>query len=105
MADSNTHNKTLHFTLLKKKPTYLRLDILSIPVIAFAYNYAFGDLALDGEHILASVCMILAVSSVALIFLLNFWSVSANVFLCYSTLKNDQIDKCTHVKVKLHNAK
>lgn len=89
MADSSTHNKTLHFTLLRKRPTYLRLDIIAAPLIAFAYNYTFGDLALDGEHILASVCLILAVTCVALIFLLNFWSVNANVFLCYSTLRND----------------
>ena len=49
--------------------------------------------------------MLAAVTFVMLLFLMNFWSVNANVFLEYSTLNPGQIDKCTHVKVKLENKK
>jgi hypothetical protein len=40
-----------------------------------------------------------------LLFFLNFWSVNANIFFGYSKLQNNQIDKTTHVKIKVENKK
>jgi len=42
---------------------------------------------------------------IVLLFLLNFWSVAANTFICYQTLKTGEIDKCTNVLVKTENRK
>lgn len=33
----------MEFSLLKKRPVFLRLDVLSVPIISFAYNYVFGE--------------------------------------------------------------
>lgn len=52
------------------------------------YHYAFGETAFDWEHLLATVCLILSVTLVFLVFLLNFWSVNAHVFYAYSVLGN-----------------
>jgi hypothetical protein len=71
---------------LKKRPAYLRLDVLSAPLIGLVYHYIFGEVALDFEHLLATVSLILAVTLSSVIFLLNFWSVSAHTFLVYKSL-------------------
>jgi hypothetical protein len=76
----------MSFTLLKQRPIYLRLDVLSAPIIAGSYYYLFGEKVHDQEHILASVMLIVAVTLICLVFLLNFWSVNANVLMGYSTL-------------------
>jgi len=58
--------------------------------------------------LLATVCLILSITLVCVIFLLNYWSVNAHVFLTYEALpSNDKanIDKCTHVRIKLDNKK
>jgi len=62
------------------------LDVLSAPAIAIGYHYIFGDVAFDWEHLLATVCLILAITLVCVIFLLNYWSVNAHVFLTYKVL-------------------
>lgn len=59
----------------------MRIDILAIPVIALGYHYTFGEQVFDSEHILASVALLGCISLVFLLFLLNFWSVNANVFI------------------------
>ena len=94
--------------MLKKRPTYTRLDVLSAPAIALIYYNIFGDVAFDWEHLLATVCLILSVTLVCLIFLLNYWSVNAHVFLSYQTLPNNDkstIEICTHVRIRLENRK
>ena len=88
MAESDkTQNKVLSFTLLKQRPIYLRLDVLSVPIIVGSYYYTFGDKMHDVEHILASVMLIVAVTLICLVFLMNYWNVNANVLMGFSTLK------------------
>jgi len=104
MADNSY--KTLEFAFLVKRTNYLRLDVLAVPVIAFLYNYIFGEAAFDWEHLLATVCLILSVTLTFIIFLLNYWSVTAHLFLTYKSLSsNTPIDKCTHVRIRLENKK
>ena len=98
-------SKTLDFALLRKKPTYLRFDVLSAPIICFLYHYVFGEVAFDWEHLLATVVLILTITLIFLIFLLNFWSPSAHVFYAYSSLNGNKIDQCTHVRIRLENKK
>ena len=81
-----SQNKTLEFTLLQKRPIYLRVDSIVCPIIAFAYFYVFGDHIYNYEHIFASVMMIVTGSLVFLILLLNHWSVDAHKFMAYNTL-------------------
>jgi hypothetical protein len=79
-----------------------------VPLIAALYHYIFGDVAFDWEHLLATVCLILSITLACLIFLLNYWSVNAHVFLSYKVLpSNDKtmIDECTHVRIRLDNKK
>lgn len=95
----------MDFTLLSKKPIFLRNDFLSAPLIMGLYYFFFGDQAFDLEHLLASICLILSGFLIAIIFLLNFWSTNAHVFLCYNTLKAGAIDKCSHVRIRLENRK
>ena len=98
----------MEFSLLIKRPTFLRLDVLSVPVISFAYYYVFGDQAFDWEYLLATVMLILTITLISVIFLLNFWSVGAHVFLQYKTLDSaskPNIEKCTHVRIKIENQK
>ena len=81
MADISSQKltKTLEFGLLRKRPNYLRIDLHASLVIGFIYHYIFGEQAFDWEHLLATVCLILTITLVFLIYLLNFWSVSAHV--------------------------
>ena len=81
---------------------------MSVPIIALFYHYAFGEAAFDTEHLLATASLILCVALVFIIFLLNFWSVNAHVFMTYSNISNTQknsIENCTHVKIVLNNLK
>ena len=78
--------KDIKFHLLKKKPTYLRLDVIPIPFSAFIIHHFFGEAVFDQEHILAISTVILAISFHVLVLLLNFWSVNANVFFGYKKL-------------------
>lgn len=106
--------KRLDFALLKKRPTFLRLDVLAAPTIAFLYHYIFGEVAFDIEHLLATVSLILSVTLIFVIFLLNFWSVSAHTFMTYRVLSKSitsntdtkaLMETCTHVRIRLENVK
>jgi hypothetical protein len=81
--------KLMKFHLLSKRPVFLRLDLIPIPFTAALIHHYFGESIFDAEHILAVTCLMLAIGSHILLFLLNFWSVNANVFFCYSKLRND----------------
>lgn len=49
--------------------------------------------------------MIVTIALIFVVFLLNYWSVNANVFMAYSQLKAGMIEKTTHVRIKLENKK
>lgn len=68
-------------------------------------HHYFGEAVFDVEHILAITCVILAITFHLLMFLLNFWSVNANVFFGFTTLADNRIDQCTHVKIRVYNRK
>lgn len=98
----------MEFSLLKKRPYYLRFDFLSAILVSYVYYHIFWEQAFDWEHLLATVMLILTVTLVFVIFLLNFWSVSAHVFFQYKALDSLQrgnIEKCTHVRIRLENKK
>jgi hypothetical protein len=98
----------MEFSLLKKRPNYLRFDVLSALLVSYAYYIIFGEQAFDWEHLLATVMLILTVTLVFVIFLLNFWSVSAHVFFQYQSLnfkERKDIETCTHVRIRLENKK
>jgi hypothetical protein len=40
-------NKEMKFQLLKKRPIYLRLDILPIPFSAYIIHHFFGEAVFD----------------------------------------------------------
>jgi len=57
------------------------------------------------EDLLAVGCLILAIAFNGVLLLSNHWSVGANEFFAFATLKEDQIEQCTHVKVRVDNKK
>ncbi len=93
-----SENKILRFKLLNKKSTVERWDILPIPFTIFALYYNFGRAVFNQEEILAVFMLIIAITFHCCLFLLNFWSVNAHVFIAYS--KAHKIEDATHVKVK-----
>ena len=98
----------MEFSLLKKRPSYLRIDVLSALLVCYVYIIFFWEQAFDWEYLLATVMLILTVTLVFVIFLLNFWSVSAHVFFQYQSLnfkERKDIENCTHVRIRLENKK
>lgn len=85
--ESDGPNKVLKFTLLRKKPVYLRWDLIPIPFTSMLIYHFFGDAVFDQEHILAVTTVLLAVSFHVVLFMLNFWFVNAYAFFCFSKLK------------------
>jgi hypothetical protein len=65
----------------------------------------FGFRVFDKEDLLASVCFILSIAVNGVFVLCNFWSVNWNEFCAYSQLPDDQVENCTHVRVKVENKK
>jgi hypothetical protein len=59
----------------------------------------------DKEDLLASVSFILSIAVNGVFVLCNFWSVNWNEFCAYAQLADDQIEKCTHVRVNVDNRK
>lgn len=97
--------KTYHFTLLRRKEPYQRLDFILVASISAFMCYQFGWQMTDKEDLLAVGCLILAVGTNGVLLLLNFWSVAAHEFYAYASLPDSAIDRCTHVKAKVENKK
>jgi len=97
--------KTYHFTLLRRKEPYQRVDFILVALVCGFMCKQFGWQMADKENLLAVGCLILAVGTNGVLLLLNFWSVVAHEFYAYSSLPDNAIEKCTHVKAKVDNKK
>lgn len=98
-------SKSFSFQLLRQTPVYLRLDVLPIAVSAFALYYNFGGKIFDREELVPVLSFMAAIMFHSLLFFVNFWSADLNVFIGFSKLRDDQIDKCTHIWVRVQNVK
>ena len=67
--------------------------------------YVFGWRLTDKEDLLAIGMLVLGILFNGVLLLSNFWSVNANEFFAYAKLQDNQIEVCTHVKVKIDNRK
>lgn len=78
---------------------------MSIPFTLFGLIYYFGDDLLNVESIVGTTSLMVAITFHSVFLLVNFWSVNANVFLGYKKVKAGEIEKCSHIKIKLDNRK
>mmetsp|Transcript_16379 Transcript_16379/g.27725 ORF Transcript_16379/g.27725 Transcript_16379/m.27725 type:complete len:211 (+) Transcript_16379:130-762(+) len=67
--------------------------------------YQFGNKIFDREELVPVLCFMLWATFHSLMFFVNFWSADMNVHFAYSKLKEDAIQECSHVWVKLENLK
>lgn len=67
--------------------------------------WKFGTRVFDKEDLMASICFILSIAANGVLVLANFWSVKWNEFCAFSVVGEDQIEACTHVRVKVDNKK
>jgi hypothetical protein len=66
--------KDLRFTLLKKKPLFLRLDIIPGYVTSYLMYEYVGTRIFDQEDIFAASMLVLFIMFHSVLVLLNFWS-------------------------------
>ena len=104
-AEYSSGSKVYNYLLLRKRPTYLRVDVVPVFFSAFAIYYNFGSKVFDREELVPVLTMVAAIMVHALMFFVNFWSADLNVMIAYSKLSADDIKTCTHVWVKVHNKK
>ena len=97
--------KTYEFSLLRRRPAYLRIDTVLVAAISVAVGHTFGMQLFDKENLLGSGALILTVAVNGVLLLLNHWSIGANQFYAYSKLKPHEIDRCTHVRAVVTNKK
>ena len=97
--------KTYEFQLLKKRELYVRMDIFTVAVVTGALFYTFGWRLTDKEDLMAIGLLVLAIIFNGVLLLSNFWSVEANEFFAYAKLTDSDIERCTHVKVRINNKK
>ena len=83
----------------------MRMDIFTVAAATGALFYAFGWRLTDKEDLLAIGMLVLGILFNGVLLLSNFWSVDANEFFAYAKLKDNQIESCTHVKVRIDNRK
>ncbi len=97
--------KTYDFSLLQRRPIYLRSDVMIVLIVCLFMCVQFGWQMTDKENLLAVGCLILAVGFNGVLLLTNYWSVAAHEFYAYKKLTNNQIEVCTHVKAVVCNKK
>lgn len=90
---------------MRRRPIYLRLDVLIVLAVSVFMCVQFGWQMSDKENLLAVGCLILAVGFNGVLLLTNYWSVGAHEFYAYQKLSNNQIELCTHVKAVVCNKK
>jgi cation-transporting ATPase 13A1 len=83
----------------------MRIDTILVATVCAGIFYTFGLRVFDKEDLMASVCFILSIAINGVLILANFWSVAWNEFCAYQLIKEDQIETCTHVRVKVINKK
>lgn len=84
---------------------YFRADIFAVvSLTGFIVSY-FGWQLTDKEDLLAMASLIFGCLLNSVFLLCNYWSVAYNTAIAYQTLKANQVDKCSHVKVCIDNKK
>jgi len=81
------------------------MDVFTVTVVTGALFYIFGWRLSNKEDLLAMGMLVLGIMFNGVLLLSNFWSVDANEFFAYANLNNNQIETCTHVKVRIDNRK
>ena len=97
--------KEYSFALLRRRSMYLRADLVAVGLISVCTLYTFGWQLTDKEDLLAMGCLVLSILLNGVLLLNNYWSVAYNQTIAYSSLKEDAIDNCTHVRVRIDNKK
>ena len=97
--------KEYTFALLRRRPTWQRLDIMSVSAISLGVLSYFGWQLTDKEDLLAMGTLIMAILLNGVLLLNNYWSVSYHETIAYQSLDNGQIDECSHVRVRIDNKK
>lgn len=104
-AHEQLKKKAYDFQMLRRRQLVWRIDSILVTLVWSSIFFAFGLRVFDKEDLLASVCFILSIAVNGVFVLANFWSVKWNEFCAYSLLPADQIEACTHVRVKVDNKK
>jgi len=97
--------KLYEFALLAKRPIYTRCDVLAVVFISGALVFAFGWQLTDKEDLLAIGMLVMTVLLNGVLLLANFWSVAYHEAIAYKNLQGHQIEKCSHVRVRVDNKK
>ena len=97
--------KIYEFKLLSRRAIYMRFDFILVSLITVLVLNQFGAQMMDKENLIATGCLILTIFVNGVLLLLNYWSVAAHQFYAYSTLADNQIEKCTHVLARVTNQK
>ena len=83
----------------------MRADIMVAFGVTCGLLYVFGWRLFDKEDLLGIGCLVLGILFNGVLLLSNFWSVVCHEFFAYRSLADDQIESCTHVRVKIDNKK
>lgn len=78
--------------MLRRRPVYLRFDVLIVTAVCIIMCLKFGWQITDKENLLAVGCLIIAMGLNGVLLLMNYWSVAAHEFYAYKRLRNDQIE-------------
>lgn len=97
--------KLYEFALLHRRPYWHRADFAAVTVVTLALFIKFGWSLTDKEDLLAMASLIFGVLINGIFLLCNHWSVAYHETIAYQSLNGAQIDKCTHVKVRIDNKK
>jgi hypothetical protein len=97
--------KVYEFALLRRRETFLRADIVTACLVALALLYNFGWRLTDKEDLLGIGMLVLGILFNGVLLLSNFWSVACHEFFAYASLQETEIERCTHVRVRIDNKK
>lgn len=97
--------KEYEFNLLRRREAYLRADYMTTVAVTILLVYSFGWRLVDKEDLLGIGMLVLGILFNGVLLLLNHWSVSAHETFAYKKLSDQDIDVCSHVRVRINNKK
>ena len=83
----------------------MRADYVTVVIVTVTLLHQFGLRLIDKEDLLGIGMLVLGILFNGVLLLSNHWSVSAHEFFAYAKLEKNQIDTCTHVRVRIDNKK
>ena len=105
MEKSEKKKKEYAFALLRRRPMWMRVDLIFVTLATIALVHHFGWQLTDKEDLLAMGCMVLVIIFNGVLLLNNYWSVAYHETIAYQSLSGHEIDKCSHVRVRIDNKK